>query len=94
MPYYGGGMKICPDARFDDGQFQLCVVDGITRLELLMFFPRVFRGTHTSHPAVHLLDGSHVSIRSEKPLSMHADGEWAGTTPANLDWDPSGLNIL
>jgi YegS/Rv2252/BmrU family lipid kinase len=94
MPYYGGGMKICPDAKFDDGQFQLCIVDGITRLELLMFFPRVFQGTHISHPAVHLLTGSQLSIRSERPLSIHADGEWAGTTPAVIDWVPEGLNIL
>lgn len=94
MPYYGGGMRICPDARGDDGVFQLCLVDGITRWQLLLFFPSVFRGTHTKHPAVHMLSATHVTIRAERALSMHADGEWAGTTPAEADWHAEGLYIV
>ncbi|WP_164821459.1 diacylglycerol/lipid kinase family protein [Paenibacillus koleovorans] len=94
MPYYGGGMKICPDARFDDGQFQLCVVDGISRLEFLKFFPQVFAGTHTRHPAIRIWNASHVRIRSERPLAIHGDGEWAGTTPADIELQAGSLLIL
>ncbi|MFK7694018.1 diacylglycerol/lipid kinase family protein [Paenibacillus sp. HJGM_3] len=94
LPYYGGGMRICPDARGDDGRFHLCLVEGITRGQLLMFFPRVFTGTHTSLSAVHMLSAARVRIRSEQPLAIHVDGEWGGTTPAEIELIAGGLNII
>src|SRR5438874_1013682 len=47
---YGGGMKVCPDASLSDGLLEVCVVGAMGRAEFVRNFPRVFRGTHTTHP--------------------------------------------
>jgi len=94
MPYYGGGMKICPDARMDDGMLHLCLVEGIGRLELLRFFPRVFNGTHVSHRSVQLMSGRQIRIESTAPMTIHTDGEYGGATPAAVDVQSGRLNVL
>lgn len=94
MPYYGGGMKICPDARMDDGMLHLCLVEGIGRLELLRFFPRVFNGTHVSHRSVRLMSGRQIRIEATAPMTIHTDGEYGGATPAAVDVQPGRLNVL
>ncbi|MEF3304919.1 diacylglycerol/lipid kinase family protein [Paenibacillus sp. GYB003] len=94
MPYYGGGMKICPEARHDDGILHLCLVTNIGRLELLRFFPRVFQGTHTAHPSVTMLSGRRIRIAGSSPMTIHADGEYGGTTPADIELLPERLYVL
>ena len=81
-PYYGGGMKIAPDARIDSGKFEVCIVEKIPKLELLKAFPRVFRGTHVTHPKIIIKSGQHVEVKSAEPREIYADGEFIGSIPA------------
>lgn len=91
MPGYGGGMKICPDAKDDDGWLHLCLVEGISRMELLRFFPRVYDGTHVTHPAVRMLAGRKIRMESGSPMTIHMDGEFGGETPAGI---PVAIEVL
>ncbi|PTX62421.1 YegS/Rv2252/BmrU family lipid kinase [Melghirimyces profundicolus] len=94
IPFYGGGMKICPQASNRDGILDLCVVRGISRWELLVVFPKVFRGTHVHHPAVSMMKGSHLEIRSDFPMVIHADGEIIGETPVRIEIQPESLHTV
>lgn len=94
IPYYGGGMMICPGADPADGSAEICVVSGIGRAELLAVFPRVYKGTHTTHPAVRFLRGSRIGLCSEHALDIHMDGETAGKTPIELEVVPAALSII
>jgi len=94
IPYFGGGMKICPDADPGDGTASICVVSGIGKLELLAVFPRVYKGTHISHPAVHFLQGRRITLHSVEPLDIHMDGEAAGTTPVHLEVMPAAISVI
>lgn len=94
MPYYGGGMKICPDARHDDGIMQLCLVENIGRFNFLRFFPRVFNGTHVANPAVHMITGSRIRVEATAPMTIHTDGEFAGETPADIVVLSERLHVL
>lgn len=94
MPYYGGGMKICPDAKYDDGILHMCLVENIGRLSFLRFFPLVFRGTHVAHPSVKLLSGRHMTVAGASPMTIHTDGEYGGETPATVDIVPRRLFVL
>ena len=58
----GGGMKITPDARYDDGLLDLFVVAPVSRGTFMAIFPRVFSGRHTTHPAVDIRRVAAVSI--------------------------------
>ena len=60
--YYGGGMRIAPDARTDDGRLDICVVGDISRVTAIRQLPNLYRGSHVRHPAVTMHAGTKVSI--------------------------------
>jgi len=91
---YGGGMRICPRARPDDGLADVCVVHQIGRLKFLRYFPRVYSGRHIELPGVSLHRGRRVEICADRPLFVHADGEYAGETPLEIRVIADALPIL
>ncbi len=93
-PYYGGGLKICPNADYTDGSLSICVAHSLTRLELLLFFPLVFLGKHTLHPSVDVMDGKEFHISSKTTIPMQADGEPLGDTPKTISVRKRALHIL
>jgi diacylglycerol kinase (ATP) len=94
IPFYGGGMKICPKADPESGQAELCVVSNAHRAEFLRVFPRVYKGTHIDHPAIAFHQGTIIEIDAKQPLDIHMDGEMAGTSPAILEVLPAILSII
>lgn len=72
---YGGRALIAPDARPDDGFFDVCVVNIMKPRRILWNLPKLFRGTHTKLPEVKIYKSKNVSIQSSKPVPIHVDGE-------------------
>lgn len=91
---YGGGMRIAPEARFDDGLLDVVVVGDVGRLEFAAQFPRVFRGTHLGHPKVWQGRGRRVRIEASPPVGVLLDGEDGGETPAQFAVVPSALRFV
>lgn len=88
----GGGMRIAPDAKIDDGYLDLFLVKPLSRLAFLRVFPRVFSGTHTDHPRVVLRRCRTVRIEADG-LVAYADGERIGALPVDVEIVPSSLNV-
>ena len=76
---YGGGMLVCPNANISDDLFDVMVLHPVTKLEFIKVFPRVFAGTHVSHPAVEIVRSR--SVRIESKAVAYADGERIGQLP-------------
>jgi diacylglycerol kinase (ATP) len=91
---YGGGMRVAPNATLSSGELEVCVVGEVSKPQFLRAFPRVFRGTHVTHPAVTMLSGREVSISADRPLRLVGDGEWFGELPATVSVDPASLTVL
>ena len=91
---YGGGMKVVPDAKLDDGLFDVCIVEEISKLEFLKVFPRVFSGTHITHPAVKIFRTDFLRIESDIKMSVQADGEIIKSLPANFELIPKALSVI
>lgn len=94
LPYYGGGIMICPDAKADDGLLDVCVVSGIGRWELLFVFPLAFKGKHVNHRHVTMLRGSIISVNPDKPLIMQCDGEIVQTDSMDFRMEKCRLRVL
>jgi diacylglycerol kinase (ATP) len=92
-PSYGGGMLVCPDARFDDGMFDILIVHQISTFEFLKVFPKVFSGKHVGHPAVEILRGKEVRLEASGIVS-YADGERFASLPMSAQSVPGALNVL
>jgi diacylglycerol kinase (ATP) len=80
---YGGGMLVCPNANIKDGLFDVMVLHPVSKFEFLKVFPRVFAGTHVSHPAVEIVRSRSVSIESK--AVAYSDGERIGQLPISAE---------
>lgn len=77
-PREGGGFLTTPDSQNDDGQFELLMVDPISRLRMLTLLPVVMKGKHLGYPFVSLRRCSRIVIETDSALPIHVDGElWA-----------------
>ncbi len=89
---FGGGMRVCPDARMDDGLLDVTIVHQVSRREFVRVFPKVFRGAHVDHPAVHMLRGRTVRLAATG-VRTQADGEDFLALPVTLEAAPAALRV-
>jgi diacylglycerol kinase (ATP) len=92
-PSYGGGMLVCPDARPDDGLLDVLLLDTLPTIDFVRVFPRVYRGTHVSHPAVHVRRATEVRVDARDVLAF-ADGEPLAPLPLTIGVRPGRLSVL
>ncbi len=92
--YYGGGMKALPDAVIDDGLFDICYVEGMSRLRILRLFPKYIKGLHRTIKGVHLLRSRRVEINVGKPIPMNRDGEIILADKAVFEIYPKSLPFV
>ena len=50
--YFGGGMCIAPHAEMSDGLFEIIILNNMGKVSLLFNLPKVYRGSHLSHPKI------------------------------------------
>lgn len=91
---FGHGMRIAPNARPDDGLFDVLVVRAVPRLEVLRTLRRVYDGSHLSHPAVHYARAATVEIESPEPFGLELDGESAHGQQARFSVAAGALQAL
>jgi len=90
---YGGGMKVCPGARLDDGRFSVTVLERISKPEFLRVFPQVYSGRHVNHPRVSVYEAAEVSLEAPGVVA-YADGERLRPLPLSATTVAGGLQLL
>ena len=93
-PRYGGGFKIVPQAILNDGLLDVCIIKSVSRLTVLRMLIKLFWGGHTSHPAVNIQRTKALTIQTDPPTLLYADGEQVGYTPAKVEIVEHGLTVL
>jgi diacylglycerol kinase (ATP) len=91
--YFGGGMKICPDASPDDGLLDVLLIGDLTKRDLLLTLPKSYSGRHLPHPKAELLRGRVVEVEADEPLPIELDGEQPGTAPVRFEVVPRALGL-
>jgi diacylglycerol kinase (ATP) len=91
--FHGGGMKLAPDARQDDGAFDVVLIGDVSKLDFVTTAPKLYSGRYLSHPKVELLRSPTVVVDAAAPLPLEVDGEPIGTTPARFEIVPSALRL-
>ncbi len=92
--YFGGGMRIAPEAGMDDGQFDIVIVGDFGKMELLRVFPRVYNGTHLGHRKIKVERAECLSVESAERFLLHADGELLGEGPVAFSLLPRLLDLI
>jgi YegS/Rv2252/BmrU family lipid kinase len=91
---YGGGMRLAPDARLDDGLLDVVLTSETTRARFATALPRVFRGTHVSQPFFRIVRGAEVRVGADRPFTIYADGEPVGELPIVVRAVPGAVRVL
>ncbi|MGH3367866.1 MAG: diacylglycerol/lipid kinase family protein, partial [Nocardioidaceae bacterium] len=92
-PSYGGGLRICEGAKLDDGYLDLVLFKPLSRVELVTLFPRLYNGTHVSHPQYEHHRVSRVSVAAAG-VTAYADGERVGMLPLTVEAAPMALTVF
>ena len=90
----GGEMLMAPEALIDDGLLDVVWVSKVNRRDLMSTFPKIFKGTHGSNPAVHFLRGKRITITSPEHQVLLPDGDQLGSTPVTIDVLPKRVRYL
>jgi diacylglycerol kinase (ATP) len=92
---FGHGMKIAPDARTDDGLFDVVLVKGMSRPRILTALYQVYNGSHLSHPCVSFGRAKQVHIQGlGGTVGLDLDGEHAAGHDLTFKMQPSLLHML
>ncbi|MGC2698385.1 MAG: hypothetical protein WA738_21565 [Candidatus Angelobacter sp.] len=91
---YGGGMKVTPRAKPDDGLFDICLVGAMNKLKLLCWVPTIFFGGHLGLQQVEYLQVERLRVETGRPLDVYADGDYACRTPVEISLRPRGLKVI
>ncbi|MET4004400.1 YegS/Rv2252/BmrU family lipid kinase [Arthrobacter sp. UYCu511] len=91
---YGGGLRICPQAKVDDGQLDVVSLGRAGILGVAATFLRSYRGAHLGQRNITFSRGAAVTIKASKPLNVYADGELVAPLPAEIGVLPQAVKVL
>src|ERR1700761_796189 len=96
--YFGGGMKVAPVAKPDDGVFDVIVMGGTPKGRAVADMKLLYTGEHLNKPGVRALRGTRVvavpvAETGGHPVWIEVDGESAGRLPATFEILPRALNL-
>ncbi len=96
--WFGGGMHVAPSAHVDDGLFEVVRFGDLARRDFVISLPRLYRGTHYTHPHVRHSQGAEIlaapGVGVTQPIEIEADGEIVGALPARFSFLPAALSLL
>ncbi len=90
---FGGGLRIGEGAELDDGLLDVVLFHPMTKLDLVRTYPRLFDGTHRSHPAYEHHRVREVTVAAPG-IVAYADGERLGPLPVTVSAVPAALEVL
>lgn len=90
--FLGGGMRIAPQARFDDGLFDVIVVEDMGFAGVITHIPRLLFGSLSRSRRVRVLQTASLEIGGNTPIQC--DGELLGVTPARICIIPAAFRVM
>ena len=92
-PSFGGGLRIAEGAVMDDGMLDVVVIRPVGRLELVKTYPKLFRGTHTTHPQYEHHRARRITV-AVPGVVAYADGERLAPLPLTVECIPSAVKVF
>jgi len=90
---FGGGFKLMPDAKIDDGQLEVCAIGDVSPLRRFLNVNRLSGGTHGKLAEVTFHQVQEVKIAPQPALFAHMDGERIGSPPFVITIEPAALQV-
>jgi diacylglycerol kinase family enzyme len=94
--YFGGGMKVAPEALLDDGQFDVITIGDLGALKIMANAHKLYKGTHLEMEEVYQSRARLITVRGvgkEREVAIEIDGELPGRLPATFEILPKALRV-
>jgi len=91
--FFGGGMWVAPEARIDDGLFDIVIMGDLTKWEVIRNSGSIYKGEHFSRDKISHLQGRIVRAESDERVLLDVDGEQPGRLPATLECLPGAIRV-
>lgn len=93
-PTYGGGVRLAPEARIDDGLLHVVLLEDLSAFSVLSLLPRLMGSGELHTSRVKRWGVRSVRISADRPCLFHGDGEILGPAPAEIDTVPNAIQVL
>ncbi len=91
----GGGVKMAPTAKENDGELSVCMVYGIPKFKAFLVFPFLIFGLHTKIKGFSVRNFKKMTLKCDEELVLHTDGEWAGDySEVTMEAVPNVLRLM
>ncbi len=91
--YIGGGMKISPFSKMDDGYLDVVIIPKISKFEILSNLSKIYSGKHIYHPKVQLFRTKKLHVGA-KDLFVHVEGDVVAKTPVDISIAESKIKVI
>ena len=93
--YFGGGMRVAPDADLGDGQFDVVLFGDLPKVRSITGIRRIYAGTHIGQPGIRMIRARRVRVTplEDPPLGFEMEGEEVGPAPATLEILPGAVRL-
>jgi YegS/Rv2252/BmrU family lipid kinase len=91
---YAAFFQVSDQARVDDGQLDVLLFKGLGFSYLLRHAAKIFRGRHLQDPKIIYRQVRTITIETETPVSVQADGDPLGNTPVTMSVVPRAVQVL
>ena len=88
----GGGMRVAPDAKLDDGYFDVVVVKKVPRMLIPLLLPAFMLGWHTKIGLARVVRAKNVTMRA-KGMIVNLDGKLLRADEAKYKILPGAIRI-
>ena len=93
--FFGGGVKVSPASKMDDGVLELVATDQISKWGLLGLVSKIYTGSHVGHPKIQFQRAKTFEIKLKQPQLLETDGEIQGAvTDIEFSVVPCGVKVL
>jgi diacylglycerol kinase (ATP) len=93
-PTYGGGVRLAPDARINDGLLHAVLIEDLGALSVLKLLPRLMGSGELRTSRVRRWGVRSVRISADRPCLFHGDGEILGPAPVEIEVVPNAVRVL
>lgn len=93
-PTYGGGLRLAPEARVDDGMLEVVILEMLRMREVLGLIPRLLISGELKTQRVQRVQAARVKLTAQRETWFHGDGELLAVSPIGLQVLPKALCVF
>ena len=92
--YTGGGLKLNPEGRLDDGLLDVLIIGEVTKKDLISNISKAYKGKIMNHPQVRHFRARRVKLIPNEPLAKIIDGDISDSEPVDITVRRKALKVL